>query len=344
MTTDAERASRQDGLAPAPPIDLDGALVGLHPGSPDVRSRRRLLRALARDRTGRIGIVVLVLFGLAAVFAPLLARQDPNSIDVLRKFASPSRRHLLGTDFLGRDEWARLLYGARLSLGTAVSASLAIATVGITVGVLAGYFGGAVDALISRVVEILLSFPGFLLALAVTGVLGPGLRNLLMVMVFVSWAGYARLVRALILAERGKQYVLAARSTGASELRVICRHLLPNITSPLIVLTTLDMGAILLVLAGLSFLGLGVQPPAAEWGAMLSEAKTYLGEAPQLMFYPGASIFLMVLGFNLVGDGLRDVIDPRTALSSSGMFRRPNKRASRRRVLAPRLGRGEARD
>ncbi len=162
------------------------------------------------------------------------------------------------------------------------------------------------------------------MALAVTGILGPGLRNLLMVMVFVSWAGYARLVRGLIVAERSKPYVEAARATGVSDLRIVRRHLLPNIVSPVIVLTTLDMGAVLLGLAGMSFLGLGVQAPTAEWGAMLSEAKTYIADAPQMMLYPpGGSIFLMVLAFNLLGDGLRDVLDPRTTLGSAkGGFRR----------------------
>jgi peptide/nickel transport system permease protein len=280
-----------------------------------------------QDRTARIGLVLVLLFAVAAVLAPVLATRDPDVIDVLHKFAPPSRRHLLGTDHLGRDEWARILHGARLSLGTAVVASLAISAVGITLGVLAGYLGGFVDGAISRVVEVLLSFPGFLLALAVTGVLGPGLRNLLMVMVFVSWAGYARLVRGLIVAERSKPYVEAARATGVSDLRIVCRHLLPNIVSPVIVLTTLDMGAVLLGLAGLSFLGLGVQPPTAEWGAMLSEAKTYLGGAPQMMLYPGGSIFLMVLGFNLLGDGLRDVLDPRTALGSAKGGARRRRRA-----------------
>ncbi len=299
-------------------IDLDTGVVSVPPSHSEARARWRLLRALGRDRTARIGLVIVAVFVLVAVFAPVLATRDPDAIDVVNKFAPRSRKYLFGTDHLGRDEWARIVWGARLSIGTAVIAALAIAFVGISLGTLAGYYGGLADAVISRVVEVLLSFPGFLLALAVTGILGPGLRNLLAVMVFVSWAGYARLVRGLVVAERAKPYLESARATGVGNLRIVCLHLLPNISAPVIVLTTLDMGGILLGLAGLSFLGLGVQPPTAEWGAMLSEAKTYLGSAPQTMVYPGGAIFLMVLGFNLLGDGLRDVLDPRTRLFPSG--------------------------
>ena len=295
-------------------IDLDTGVVTVPPSESDERASWRLLRSFTRDRTARIGLVIVVAFVAIAALAPVIATQDPNAIDVLHKFAPRSREHLLGTDHLGRDEWARIVWGARISIGTAVAAALLISMVGILLGTIAGYCGGLADAAVSRVVEILLSFPGFLLALAVTGVLGPGLRNLLLVMVFVSWAGYARLVRGLIVAERVKPYLASARAAGVGHLRIVGRHLLPNITAPVIVLTTLDMGAILLGLAGLSFLGLGVQAPTSEWGAMLSEAKGYLGPAPQTMVYPGGAIFLMVLGFNLLGDGLRDVLDPRTRL------------------------------
>ena len=297
-------------------IDFDAGILSVPSSHSDERASWRLLRVLARDRTARIGLVIVAVFVLIAVLAPVLATRDPNAIDVVNKFAPPSRKHPFGTDHLGRDEWARIVWGARLSIGTAVIAALGVAFVGVVLGTVAGYWGGLADGVISRVVEVLLSFPGFLLALAVTGIMGPGLRNLLFVMVFVSWAGYARLVRGLIVAERAKPYLESARATGVGNLRIVCRHLLPNISAPIIVLTTLDMGGILLGLAGLSFLGLGVQPPTAEWGAMLSEAKTYLGSAPQTMLYPGGAIFLMVLGFNLLGDGLRDVLDPRTRLVS----------------------------
>jgi peptide/nickel transport system permease protein len=261
-----------------------------------------------------LGLVIVTAFSFAAICAPLLAPHDPNQIDVLNNLAAPSSHFPLGTDDLGRDELSRLLFGARLSLGTVVLASLAIALIGLTVGVVAGYLGGTVDALISWVVDILLAFPTFLLALAVTGILGPSLRNVTIAIVVVWWAGYARIVRGAILTEREQPYADAARALGASPWRTMSRHLLPNIVGPIIVLTTLDMGAILLGIAGLSFLGLGVSPPTAEWGSMLSEGRPYLSQDSNLTLIPGLAIFLMVLGFNLLGDGLRDALDPRSPL------------------------------
>ncbi len=281
-----------------------------------VPGRRVALRGLLRDRTAMIGIGIVSSFVLAAALAPLLAPHDPNAVDVLRKFAPPSAKFPLGTDHLGRDVLSRLLYGARLSIGTAVAATLGISLLGLLLGMLAGYLGGFVDTVISRVVDVLLAFPSFLLALAATGVLGPGLRNLMLAVVAVSWAGYARIVRGSVLAEREKAYVEAARATGVSGWHILWRHLLRNIVGPVVVLTTLDMGAILLGISALSFLGLGVKPPTPEWGAMLSEGRSYLGQAPNMMLFPGAAIFLMALGFNLFGDGLRDVLDPRTRQST----------------------------
>jgi peptide/nickel transport system permease protein len=275
-----------------------------------------MLRGLLRDRTAMIGIVIVSSFVLAAALAPLLAPHDPNAVDVLHKFAPPSAKFPLGTDELGRDVLSRLLYGARLSIGTAVVATLGISFLGLFLGMLAGYLGGLVDTVISRVVDVLLAFPSFLLALAITGILGPGLGNLMLAVVAVSWAGYARIVRGSVLAEREKPYVEAARATGTSGWRILWRHLLRNIVGPVVVLTTLDMGAILLGISALSFLGLGVKPPTSEWGAMLSEGRNYLSQAPNMMLFPGAAIFLMALGFNLFGDGLRDVLDPRTRRSA----------------------------
>lgn len=269
-------------------------------------------RPLLHDRTALTGVVVLSLFALAAVFAPLLAPHDPADVDVLRKLAAPSGEFPLGTDKLGRDVLSRLLYGARLSLGATIVAATGIAAIGLLLGMIAGYAGGAVDAVIGRVIDILLAFPGLLLALALTGVLGPNLRNLLLAVVVVSWAGYARVVRGAVLAERERPYVEAARAVGASRRRIVLRHLLPNIVAPIIVLTTLDLAAILLGISALSFLGLGVQPPTAEWGAMLAQARPYLSRAPNLMLFPGLAIFLTALAFNLVGDGLRDALDPKT--------------------------------
>ncbi|TQM11110.1 nickel transporter permease [Pseudonocardia kunmingensis] len=268
-------------------------------------------RAMVRDRTAVLGLVLIVSLVGAAALAGVLAPHDPDAVDVARKFAPPSATYPLGTDNLGRDLLSRLLFGARLLIGTAVAAGLSTALIGLVVGMVTAFYGGLLDTVLSRVVDIVLAFPLFLLALAITGVLGPGLGNLMVAVVAVAWASYARVVRSAVLAEREKPYVEAARAAGASDLGLLTRHLLPNIVAPIVVLTTLDIGVMLLAISGLSFLGLGVEPPAAEWGAMLSEGRNYLDRAPYLMLYPGLAIFLLVLGFNLLGDGLRDALDPR---------------------------------
>lgn len=269
-------------------------------------------RALLRDRTAMLGAALLAAVFLMAILAPLLAPHDPSALDATRRLEPPSAEFPLGTDHLGRDVLSRLLYGARLSLGSTVVASLSVAAIGLLLGLLAGYLQGAVDTVISRLVDIVLAFPLLLLALVVTGMLGPSLPNVVIAVVLVAWAGYARIVRGVAMSERERPYVEAARALGASEARVLRRHILPNAVAPIVILTTLDMGTILLAISALSFLGLGVKPPTPEWGAMLAEARAYLRSAPMLMFFPGAAIFLSVLGFNLLGDGLRDVLDPRT--------------------------------
>lgn len=298
-----------------------------------VGSRRDVLRCLLRDRAALIGLTMVTVLVLGAVFAPVLAHHDPNKVDVLRKFQSPSRSFPFGTDNLGRDVFARLLFGARVSIGTAVVAGTLIGLIGTVIGLVAGYVGGFVDGLVGRVVDILLSFPPFLLAMAVLGLVGPGLRNLVLALVAVSWAQYARIVRGTVLVERERDYVEAARAAGASAARIMRRHVLPNIVAPVIVFVTLDMGIVLLEISGLSFLGLGVKPPTAEWGSMLSDGRNYLDQAPQMMTFPGAAIFLLVLGLNLLGDGLRDALDPRTRLSLSRKARRAARVGSIRKGL-----------
>ncbi|HJV09054.1 MAG TPA: nickel transporter permease [Acidimicrobiales bacterium] len=275
-------------------------------------SRRQVLRALLRDWSAVLGLVLVSLLVLGAIFAPLLARHDPNHVDVLRKFLPPSRSFPLGTDNLGRDVFSRLLYGARVSIGASLLAGVLIVSIGTVFGLLAGYLGGVVDMVVGRILDVLLSFPSFLLAMAVLGLVGPGLRNLMIAVIAVSWAQYARIVRGAVLVEREREYVEAARAAGATRLRIMRRHVLPNIVAPVIVLLTLDMGIVLLQISGLSFLGLGVKAPTAEWGSMLAEGRNYLDQAPQMMTFPGAAIFLFVLGLNLLGDGLRDALDPRT--------------------------------
>ena len=273
--------------------------------------KRRLVQNLLHDRTAVIGLVLVGSLTLAAILAPLLAPHDPDAVDVARKFLSPGE-FPLGTDHLGRDVLSRLLYGARLSIGSTFAAVVVISIIGVGIGLLTGWFGGVVDTVFGRFVDIFLAFPTFLLALAVTALLGPGLNNVMLAISLAWWPTYARIVRSAVLSERSKTYIESARAVGTPSLRIIRRHLLPNVLGPIIVLTTLDLGSVMLGISGLSFLGLGVKPPAAEWGSMLSEGRTYLSRAPNMMFFPGAAIFLMVLGFNLLGDGLRDVLDPRS--------------------------------
>lgn len=279
--------------------------------SPAPAARHNLLRQLARDRSSLLGLVLVSVLMFAALVGPWFAPHDPNQINIAHNFAPRSSRFLLGSDHLGRDTLSRLLFGARLSLGAAVMTTVLITLLGVSLGLLAGFLGGVVDSAISWVVNVLLSFPSLLLALAITAVLGPGLNHVMIALVAVWWTGYARIVRAAVLDQRGRLYVTAAASLGASNTRIVLRHVLPNIVAPIVVFTSLEMGAILLAISGLSFLGFGVSPPTAEWGAMLSSAKPYIDVAPQLMLYPGAAILLFALGFNLLGDGLRDILDPK---------------------------------
>ena len=287
------------------------AVAGERLRPPPVLARRpSLLRQIARDRTALLGLVILAVMLAVAAAAPLLAPHDPDAQDVLHRYASPSAAHLLGTDNLGRDELSRIMFGARISLLTALAVGATILVIGIVVGTLAGLAGGVVDGLLMRIVDVLLAFPSLLLALAVTGALGPGLFHLALAMVAVWWVDYARLVRGLVLAVKERPFIESARALGLPAHRVALRHVIPNVVSPVIVLSTLQTGRLLLALAALSFLGLGVSPPTPEWGAMLNEGQSYLASAPQLMVYPGVAITLAALGFNLLGDGLRDVLDP----------------------------------
>jgi peptide/nickel transport system permease protein len=275
-------------------------------------TRARILRRLARDKAALGGMVIIALFVLAALFAPVLAAHDPNQTDFLNRFASPSRNHPLGTDHLGRDELARLLHGGRLSLGMALSATAGVTLVGLGLGLLAGVFGKWVETVIMRLVDMLLSVPTLIQALVVVGLLGQGLRNLILTIIAVQWPRYARLVRGMVLKVREREFVQAGRAAGAGRTRLVFKHILPNLIGPVVVFSTIDMGSVLLAVSGLSFLGFGVPPPTAEWGAMVSEARFQIERAPMLLVYPGMAITLVVLAFNLAGDGLRDLLDPRT--------------------------------
>ncbi|MBA2457552.1 MAG: ABC transporter permease subunit [Gemmatimonadales bacterium] len=246
----------------------------------------------------------------------MLAPNDPLVIEPDRRLEGPSGDFPLGTDHLGRCVLSRLVYGARWSLGTAAVASVLIVGVGVTLGAMSGFYRGPVDAVLMRVVDVLLAFPALIPALAIVGMLGPGMLHVLIATVAVWWASYARLVRGLALSLRERQFIEAARALGAGDLRIISRQLLPNLLPPVLVLASVEMGSLVLAMAGLSFLGLGAQPPTPEWGAMLNDGRAYLLTAPQLMIYPGLAISLAVIGFNLVGEGVRDLLDPRIAGSA----------------------------
>ncbi|MGH9264258.1 MAG: ABC transporter permease [Acidimicrobiales bacterium] len=300
-------------------------------GETFVPVRRRLFRRLVKDRTAMVGLVIITLVVLGAALAPWLARHDPVQTDFSNRFASISRSHPLGTDNLGRDVFARLLHGARLSLGMALSATVGITLLGTVLGLVAGMYGRLADTAIMRAVDILLSLPTLILALVVVGLLGQGLRNLIITIILVQWPRYARLVRGMTLKIREQAFVEAARAVGATRPRIMFRHIAPNLIGPTIVFSTIDLGNTLLVVSGLSFLGFGVGPPTPEWGAMLAEARSFLDRAPQLLWYPGMAITLMVLAFNLAGDGLRDLLDPRTVEATPGWERRRGLRRRRPR-------------
>ena len=292
-------------------VQLDGA--DHVPGS-----RLSLLRRLLRDPLAVAGLLLVILFTLAAVFAPWLAPHDPSAVDATDRLLGPSWDHPLGTDELGRDTLSRILYGARWSLGTAVAATLVVITIGIAVGTVAGYYGGRLDSVLMRVVDVLLVFPSLVLYLAIVGTLGPGLKNVMIALVSISWVAYARVVRGLVLTLRQRDFVRASLALGARDRHLIARHILPNVIPPVMVLASLQTGGLILALAALGFFGLGVQPPTPEWGSMINQSRLFLQTAPALMIWPGLAISLTVIGLNLLGDGLRDVLDPRLGPSRRG--------------------------
>ena len=274
-------------------------------------SRRTLARRVARHRGAVAGLAVVVLLLIVAAFAPLLAPFDPGAQALDSGLSGPSRSHWLGQDRLGRDLLSRLLHGARISvavgLGT-VSLSLAI---GLLVGSASGFFGGKVDHLFMRLADVLLAFPGILLAIAITSVLGPSLRNVLIALSALGWVGYARLIRGQILKIREMEFVQSARAVGTPPARLLRVHILPNAISPVIVEATFGIARAIVAEAGLSFLGLGVAPPTPSWGAMISEGRHFLFVAPHLTTVPGIAIMITVMAFNFLGDGIRDAMDVR---------------------------------
>ena len=270
--------------------------------------RRRQWAAMQQEPGTALGLFLVS----TLLLAPWLPLDDATDINLPDRLLAPSSGHLLGTDHLGRDTLSRIVHGARMTL---VAAALTLAlsmTIALTVGILSGYHGGWLDTALMGVVDLLLAFPSLILAIAVAGALGPGLFNVLLAAGAVWWLGHARIIRGVTLGARQSEYVTAARAAGAGNIRIILRHIAPNILGPVIVIASLDLGWIILGIAGLNFLGLGAQPPTPEWGAMLNDARPHLQTAPRLLLLPGTAIFVAVLGFNLLGDGLRDMLDPRT--------------------------------
>ncbi|MBC2727307.1 nickel transporter permease [Desulfosporosinus sp.] len=267
-----------------------------------------------RLRTDWVVIFGLFLVLLAVIFAfcaEIIAPYDPLQVAMYESLEAPSFDHIMGTDILGRDVFSRIIYGARPSLIIGVVATSISLLIGLIIGAIAGYYGGWLDSLLMRITDVFLAFPFFLLAIAILTFLGTNLLNIFIALSMVGWTNYARLVRGQVISLKHRDYVKAARSIGANDSRIILRHVLPNILAPVIVYTTMNVGVIILAEAGLSFLGLGVQPPHPSWGLMLAEGKDYFFAASWTVIWPGIAIFLTVLGYNLLGDGLRSALDPR---------------------------------
>ena len=274
-------------------------------------SWRRTLRPLLRNGLVVAGLVIVAAMLLTALGAGALAPRDPIAIDMGNALKSPSAQFPFGTDRFGRDILSRVIYGSRISLWVAIASVSIAVVVGAVLGLVSGYFGGWVDNVISRVMDVFFSFPGLFLAIAIAAMLGPGLNNALLAIAVVYAPFFSRVVRGPVLAERGKEYVEAARVVGGTGFRVIRRHILPNVLAPVIVQGTVILSQAILIEASLSYLGLGTQPPEPSWGTMLNEGRTFLEVAPWMSIFPGIAIMLAVLGFNLFGDGLRDVLDPK---------------------------------
>lgn len=273
--------------------------------------RQLFWRRFRKETTAVVGLAIIILFALLALLAPLVSPYDPLTQNISASLAMPGAAHWFGADKLGRDILSRIMYGARISLVSGVAVITMAGLFGSAVGLLAGYTRGWLDEALMRVTDIFFAFPSLILAMAIAGALGPSLQNALIAVAVVTWPVYARLVRGQMLILREREFVQAARLVGATDSLIMRRHLLPNTLSPLLVQASFDMGGVILAVAGLSFIGFGAQPPIPEWGVMISEGRNYITTHWWLTFFPAIAMLLAVAGFNLVGDGLRDVLDPR---------------------------------
>lgn len=303
----------KDGGIQRAPLAVDPQLGGRgKPRSPWLDVWRRLIR----NKLAIVGSVIIGVVIIAALFAPVIAPQDPNENGIFKVYPSdnkqsPSREHLMGTDDLGRDLFSLIIYGSRISIRIGVFAVGFAIVLGATIGALSGFLGGLFDSLVMRLMDIMLAFPTILLALVIVAVIGPGLFNAMVAVGIVSIPTYARIARSTVIAEVNRDYVLAARALGVKSNRILWRHVFPNTLSPIIVAASLGIATAILDAAGLGFLGLGAQPPTPEWGLLLSRNKSHIFTSPWMVIFPGVSIMFLVLGFNLLGDGLRDALDPR---------------------------------
>jgi peptide/nickel transport system permease protein len=276
-----------------------------------------LPRVARHNPLAAVGVVFVSIFIFSAVFAPWISPQDPARIDLPNRLQTPSAQHWCGTDELGRDILSRLIWGARISLFVGSSVVVCSLLLGLVIGSLAGYYGGGIDRFVNVVLmNAFLSFPGILIAIAFVAFRGPGIFNLVLALSIGGWVGYARLVRAQVLAVREREFVEAARALGAGDMHIIIRHILPNIIQPVIVQAAIGMAGAVLAEATMSFLGLGVPPPTASWGSMLNDARSHLFDAPHLVLFPAITVMLAVLAFNFIGDALRDLLDPRSRIEA----------------------------
>ncbi|MGD0761128.1 MAG: ABC transporter permease [Candidatus Sulfotelmatobacter sp.] len=297
-----------NGIEPCKIHDIATAAISL---------RRRVVGNARHNPLAAIGVVLVVGFVILALFAPWIAPQDPAAIDLPTRLDTPSSAHWFGTDELGRDILSRTIYGARISMLVGSCVVLTSLGLGLIIGSVAGYYGGGIDRFVNIVLmNAFLSFPGILLAIAFVAFRGPGIFNLVVALSLGGWVGYARLVRGQVLAAREREFVEAARALGASDVRIIVRHILPNIIQPVIVQAAIGMAGAILAEATMSFLGLGVPPPTASWGAMLNDGRAHLFDAPHLVLFPALAVMLAVLSFNFIGDALRDYLDPRSRIEA----------------------------
>lgn len=271
----------------------------------------RVMKQLSRNKMAVVGLIILVIEIILAILAPVIAPYDYTQMDILNMFAPPSAQHIFGCDDLGRDIFSRILIGARYSLSCGILATLIGVVIGMAIGAVAGFFGGKVDNIVMRILDIIQAIPGMVMMIVMSAVLGPGFVNTIFAMAFGTIPGMARMLRAQMLKVRENEYIEASVSINCSKFRIIMDHLIPNCMSPMIVQATMGVAQTITTASGLSFIGLGVQPPIPEWGAMLSGARQFIRQAPHLVIFPGLAIAVTVLALNMMGDGLRDALDPK---------------------------------